>query len=223
MCLLLFVQEVGEENGISLCPTPLPDEREGPDIRLEMEKETMTVMSQGNPPGARDLVVHDEMGPLPFVGEMIADLSWSYDEARESGHQRWTDITLYRVLEESEIKYLIQVVGRSVYYHDVSGPCRKGVRVEVGVLAQDEARYDALVPCRDCNPKDLDDLGDNVTIVVEENLYTLYRCKTADEVVNVLYHRGSQAQKSNLSMKLLRSASTLDEGINHALMKMRRL
>lgn len=184
----------------------------------------MTVMNQGNPSGARDLVVRDEMGPLPFVGEMIADLSWTYDEAHDRGHQRWTDITLYRVLQGSEIKYLIQVIGRSVYYHAPSGHCHRGVNITVGVLAQDEDRYTALVPCSKCKPMDLKDIEDDATIVaVEENLYTLYRCKTADEVVDILYHRGSQAQKSNLSMKLLHTASTYDEGISEALMRMRQL
>lgn len=178
----------------------------------------MTVTSQGKTPGAQDLVVRDEMGPLPFVGELIADLSWTYDEAHDRGHLRWTDITLYRVLQESVYKYLIQVVGRSVVYHDPTGSCHRGVSVTVGALAQDDERYQALEPCKTCKPKDLDKIGDTTPVAVEENLYSLHKCRTAHEVVDVLYRRGN-----HLSLKLLQTASAIDAGIGGATAKMRKL
>ena len=179
----------------------------------------MTVTSQGKTPGASKLVVRDEVGPLPFVGEMVADLSWSFDEAHARGHQRWTDITLYRVMQRSEYKYLIQVVGRSVVYHDPTGSCHRGVNVTVGALARDDDRYQALDPCRECRPQDLGEIKDDAFVVaVEENLYTLHRCKTADAVVDVLYRRGN-----HLSLKLLQTASAFDDGILKAMAKMRKL
>lgn len=186
----------------------------------------MTVTSDEIQSEVNDVVVQDAAGPLRFQGTVVADLSWDYDAAYESGHNRWTDITLYRVLEDdSPYKYVVQVVGRSVMYHRVNGKCRSGVNMPVGLLRQDDSRYQALISCdkRGCAPADLDELDDADMVAVEEDLYTLYRCKDAVEVITIMQNRGNRGQMSNLSVKLLQAASRLDPAFREAMMRTRRL
>lgn len=190
----------------------------------------MTVTDSGNPPGGREIVVHDEIGPRQFIGEVVADLSWTYEAAADRGHDRWTDLTLYRVLQESSAYlYVVQVVGRSVVYHKPTGPCHKGIGSEVGRLKDDVLRWDALQPCERCNPEDLEDYNSSDIVAVEEDLSSLYLCKDADEVVNALYRRGDMSGKrppgqlSSLSVKLLMAACRKDKEIEAAMMNTRQL
>lgn len=186
----------------------------------------MTVTTNENAPGttAHTVVVRDQYGPLKFVGETIADLSWTYDAAAQFGHDRWTDITLYRVLDESsEYAYAIQIMGRSVLYHKPGGVCHRGITMPVSVLAKDVERYQALKACSKCRPAELNDLDDGDKVAVEENLPTLHRCHNAAEVIDVMYTRSKREKRSGLSMKLLQTASTVDEDIAAAMMKMREL
>jgi hypothetical protein len=185
----------------------------------------MTVTSYEIPTSAREIRVHDEFGPLSFVGETVVDLSWSYDAAFERGHTRWTDLTLYRVWQQdSDYDYVIQVVGRSVLYHRSNGSCHQGVSIPVGQLRKDVARYEALEPCdrAGCRPVDLDDLGDTDSVSVEGDLFSLYKCKDAAEVVSSMISRSGRA-KSGLSTKLLHNAAQLDMAIAEAMKQPRRL
>lgn len=185
----------------------------------------MTLTSPELSAEPHEITVKDEAGPLKFYGQTIADLSWTYDDAYERGHNRWTDIALYRVLEEgSSYRYALQVVGRSVLYHRMNSPCRRGINTTVGLIRRDEARYDALIPCPrpGCQPVDLDELTDNEMVAVEEDLPTLYRCSSAVEVVEVLQKRGHGGQMSGLNMKLLQVASR-DPEIAQAMLRTRRI
>lgn len=190
----------------------------------------MTVTDSGNPPGAREIIVHDEIGPRKFCGAVVVDLSWTYDAAAERGHKRWTDITLYRVIQESsDYQYVVQVVGRSVVYHTSGGPCHKGVGVEVRLLYADDDRYQALEPCPRCAPDDLEDFAPTDMVAIEEDLSSLYLCANADEVVSALYRRGDMSGKrppgqlSSLSVKLLTAACRIDKDIEAAMMNARQL
>lgn len=186
----------------------------------------MTVTSHENAFEPVDIEVRDAAGPLQFKGAAVADLSWDYDAAYESGHNRWTDITLYRVLEEgSPYAYAIQIVGRSVLYHRVNSPCRSGVNMTVGYLRRDDDRYQALISCekRGCAPDDLEDLKDSDMVAVEEDLYTLYKCASPVEVVEIMQNRSTRGQMSNLSIKLLQAASRVDVDIYNAMKQTRRL
>lgn len=173
----------------------------------------------------QQIVVRDHLGPMPsFSGKTVADLCWTYDEARERGHRRWTDITLYRVLQDDiPFAYMIQVVGRSVVYHKNGGPCRRGVNLLVGSLVQDEARYDALEACQEpgCEPTDLDDLSDSDKVSVEVDIPSLHKCKDAAEAVKILYDRGGRERESGPSIKLLQAAAIVDEDIAAAMMQVR--
>jgi hypothetical protein len=183
----------------------------------------MTVTNHEISRGSRRIVVRDRFGPLEFVGETVADLSWTYGEARERRHRRWTDLTLYRV-DQSEWRYVVHIVGRSMVYHTPKSPCGRGVGTQVGLLAQDDARYQALVACDrpGCAPMELDDLDDSALVAVEEDLHNLERFRDATGVVEYIYKK-SEGQQSGLSMKLLQTASRLDKDIEEAMMKMRRL
>jgi len=180
----------------------------------------MTVTSEV-PAGFREVIVRDKEGPLPIDAEVVADLSWSYQDAQERGHQRWTDITMYRVVN-ADFTYAIQVTGRSVLYHRTSGRCGHGVNMTVSRLLRNEARYDALVACRNCKPKDLDDLNDQDMVSVEEPIFQLYRCTDADHVVQTMQQRGENGQMSGLSMKLLQAAANVDDAIERAIIDSRR-
>lgn len=186
----------------------------------------MTVTEHEISQGARRIVVRDEYGPLEFVGETVADLSWTYDEAYERGYTRWTDMTLYRVHQaESGTKYVLHVVGRSVLYHAPNGKCRKGVGTQVGLLRRDAKRYEHLAPCEEkgCMPADVDDLAESDIVSVEEDLHTLHRFASAAEVAEFVYSRTSRDGRSGLNMKLLQAASHVDKDIAQAMMQMRRL
>lgn len=182
----------------------------------------MTTTHSERQPGVREITVHDGISPLKFNGELVADLSWDYKAAEERGHKRWTDITLYRVIQDdTPYQYVVQVTGRSVWYHRHDGPCHRGVSVEVGSLFADDARYQALVACTRCMPVDLDDLDSADVVAVEQNLYTLYRCHNAEAVVQTMYGRSTEV--SSLSTKLLQAACLADKAIEAAMTNARRL
>lgn len=184
----------------------------------------MTVAPSERQPAAREITVHDGVSPLKFQGELVADLSWTYEAAEDRGHNRWTDLTLYSVQQPgTPYQYVVQVVGRSVWYHRAGGPCHRGVNVAVRSLFEDEERYQALVACTrtGCQPDDLDDLDPDDVVAVEANLYTLYKCRDAADVVDTMYKRS--AGLSTLSTKLLQAACLSDKAIEEALTNVRHL
>jgi hypothetical protein len=191
-----------------------------------MEKETMTVSIPEEITETREIRVYDELGPRTITGWTVADLSWTYAEAHSYGHDHWTDIALYRVVDNPNMQYAVQIIGRSSVYHRVGGPCSRGVTMLVGKLGEDDDRYQALKPClRDgCKPVDLDDLKNSDSVKVEVNLSKLYECRDADEVVAATYSHGRRDGKnrSGLSIKLLTAAAMVDAEIEQALMRMSR-
>jgi hypothetical protein len=188
--------------------------------------ETMTVGSPEETVQSYEFEVTDGLGPRSLMGWKVAELAWTYEEARLFGHDHWTDITLYRVTGHTDMRYAIQIVGRSSIYHRVDGPCRYGVSMTVGAVAVDEERYEAINPCQrpGCRPKDLEYLRDEDAVKVEVPIPRLYECQDADEVVNVLYSHGRREGRppSSLSVKILNAASLVDPEIKQALMRMRR-
>jgi hypothetical protein len=186
---------------------------------------TMTVAENEASGAAGTIVVKDQEGPLEFTGTLVADLSWNYAIAETYGHKRWTDLTLYRVMEPgSEYEYVLQVVGRSVVYHRAGGSCRSGINLPVGVVMRDMERYRALKACAECRPEDLDFFDEYETIAVEEDLPTLYRCRDAAEFIGVMNSRiQRERNKNGLSKKLLNVASSVDPAIAAAQVRTRRL
>jgi hypothetical protein len=185
----------------------------------------MTVTNENEPGAARKIVVRDQVGPLEFYGELVADLSWTNVEAEQYGHHRWTNLTLYRVLQDgSAYAYALQVVGRSVMYHRAGGDCKSGQPRTVASLKGDSRRWDELKVCPKCYPEDLEDMTPTTVVFVEEDIPTLFRCVDASEVVKVLHGRSRRERGSNgLSLKLLQISSERDEEIAKVLRQARSL
>lgn len=173
----------------------------------------------------QEFVGYDEMGPFPFVGQKIAELSWSYAQARERKYTHWTDIVLYEVAN-APYKYGVQILGRSSLYHRDGGSCAKGVRMSVAKLAEDDERYDGVDPCQvpGCRPKDLEKLQNGDFVWVEVDLPRFYRCRDVDALLGELVHRNRRLGKpvSNLNLRLLNKASLVDDDIKAAVMKLPR-
>lgn len=191
-------------------------------------EEAMTVSTPEEVTQPYDIVVQDSWGPRSIRGWQIVDVSWTAEEARKRGYVRWTDIALYRVVNNSSATYMIQILGRSVVYHRNGGPCsNKGVSMLVGKLSDEtEKTYLQAVPCQEpgCKPEDLSNLQDHDRVQMEVTIPRLYRCKDAGEVVDVLFRHGRRAdgEPSNLNMKLLSAASALDPDIQLVLLNTER-
>lgn len=172
-----------------------------------------------------EFVVCDDFGPFSITGRKIADLSWTYDVARERGYTHWTDIFVFSVDGET-YRYGVQILGRSLVYHRDDSPCHKGMRMTVGKLAEDEDRYDGVDPCQapGCKPKDLQDLKSTDTIWVEMDLPKYYKCSDADDLVATLSRHGRRQGRpvSGLNMKALQQASLVDDDVKAAVMRMPR-
>jgi hypothetical protein len=175
-------------------------------------------------PASNVIVVRDKEGPLSFRGEVMVDLSWSVEEADARRHAKWTDIVLYRDTDpKSPFEYALQIIARSLLYHKVVGGCRRGVAVPVSHLAKDMVRYEFLTACPEpgCNPPELDNLQDNDLVSSEEPIYTLHRCRDADELALVLDKRSRMGAPSGINMKLKQVASQMDPAIEMAILRLR--
>lgn len=161
--------------------------------------------------------VRDVDRVVVFTGEPIVDLTWN---PKTSGHTRltrWTDMVLYEVTQDSPVKFMLQVVGRSLVYHREDG-CRKGVGITVGRLLKNDERYEELVACRDCRPKDLDFLKADVTVNVEEDRFQLHRCYDTEDVINALRDNRTGII-SGLGQKLLSNAASAHAEFRKAMTK----
>ena len=73
-------------------------------------------------------------------------------------------------------------------------------------------------------PEDLDFFEENEIVAVEEDLPTLYKCRSAADFVSVMNGRiQRERNKNGLSMKLLKVASSVDPAIAAEQVKTRRL
>ncbi len=161
---------------------------------------TMTMTVKGGPVEATEIRVRDSAGrQRRFYGELLADVSWdprtatqaksqtSEDTARTKG-VRWTDMILYAAdPDRYPYEYVLQIIGRSIVYHDITGHCNRGTRRLVGDINKEEPdRYEVLQPCPRCRPKDLSVLKDKDIVSAEEDRYSLYMCHTVDDLVDQL-------------------------------------
>jgi hypothetical protein len=150
------------------------------------------------------ITVRDAEGPVTFIGSALVDLSWDTSE-----NLRWTNMVLYTYEGDGPYEYILHVVGRSLVYHKLGG-CRKGVRTKVGAIAQDEARWQELVQCRFCNPKDLEDLDNEDEVLEEKNRPSIYYCQTPEEVIEALRNKKDGGNLSGLALSLLDTAAMRD-------------
>ncbi len=177
---------------------------------------------------AQKIVLQTEEGPRSFLGYVIVDLSLNaasvVDPPASLGwgpRYQWTDMALYRMVNHAEAQYLVYIVGNSVLYHRLNGPChQKGAIRSVGELV-DDTRYELFRPCKKpgCYPSapwdHLEDLADDDHVTVERQRYTRHKCASAMDVVENL--RDDKGDISGLALKLLQESARKDSGIAAAM------
>lgn len=172
--------------------------------------------------GATEIVVQDAGGPRSFRGELISDLSWDNETARDACRgkgegTRWTDMTLYRAFDRGlpGVAYVLHTVGRSLVYHQHGSECRRGVRFRVDILGKTD-RYDELEPCPRCRPAPLDEIDDEKYVAVEIDRPKIYKCRNGAQVLESLKDSYTGVI-SGLGQGLLEDAAMKDEGIQRAI------
>lgn len=186
--------------------------------------EDTTALGEPLAPGwvlARD--THGE--DLEFPGELVADSS-SDDQTQT----RWTELVLYRLTDDTG-RYVLQVIGRSLIYHALTG-CSRGVQVTLRELADRYLSEDCAdpipEPCADCHPVDIeadDALVDGTVVKMEVDWYAAHECPTVPVLLERLrLTRGRSAgQFSMPALLLLDRAKRVDPAIAAALSQVRRL
>lgn len=184
----------------------------------------------------RKIVLQAEDGPRSFFGYVIVDLSLDAatvvdppKELKWYPRYRWTDMALYRVVDPpAAAEYAVHVVGRSVLYHRINGPChrvdssaRKGM-VRTVLDLEDDPRYELLRACGKpgCYAAvplwhHLETLPGGARVAVEVERPSVLKCSDAPQVVDRLRDEGGDL--SELALKLLREAAQKDEGIAAAM------
>lgn len=193
----------------------------------------MTVI-EGERVTGQQVTARDVDGPVSFRGEVLVDLSWTPTPVDEPSMGapllRWTDMLLYRVLEDSPYQYALQIVGRSVVYHRPGGPCRRGVRKTVEKLAENEDRFYTLRPCtkRGCYRGvsvafllEKTEEQDQDVLAVETDRYTLHKCEDPQGVIDAL--RDENGVVSGLGQQLLDAACDEDPTIASTMMTGKKL
>jgi hypothetical protein len=93
----------------------------------------------------------------------------------------------------------------------------------VGLLREDDDRYQALLACEQCNPIELEELSDDAMVAYEQDIPTLYKCADAEAVVKIFQSRSRYGVMSGINLKILQTASALDRSIADAMIKLRSL
>lgn len=147
------------------------------------------------------------LGTVTFRGHRLAHVStrrafYRDDKGveRERQRPRWTEMTLYSVVE-SKYAYVLYIEGLSVLTHRIGSSCDKGVAMSVDDLPQDAEA------CPECRP----DLTAG-RVSFEEDRLTLYRDETVNDVLRDLKasRNKSATALSNPAMRLIQEASALD-------------
>jgi hypothetical protein len=178
----------------------------------------------------QEYVVEDTLGPVVLYGEIISQIRHQNGVPGAPMRERWTDMTLYRVLDpNSKYRYAVHVVGRSIVYHRNDTPCaeRKVSRwlrdTVKNISLQDPERYKYLVPCRTygCRPGELENLPDETVVAVETDDHKLLIAPAAKLIVRSFYTEYGKI--GSLAADLIRDAASKDQHIRKALSVPRRL
>lgn len=230
--------QVTQAFGIELSVTLLRETRKDPALEgrppvtfFESESgANLTRKLKENRVPAQEFVVKDSLGPVEFSGEIIAEVKHRNGDPGMPVRRRWTDMTLYRVLEpRSKSRYAIHVVGRSVTYHSADTLCRQArnshwTKITVKELEHsDPDRYEALLPCLDrvCRPGDLDDLDDDAVIWTESDDHKLLTATSAKNIIRAFY--GEFGKVNAIATTLLEDAARVNSQIREALEMPRRI
>jgi hypothetical protein len=170
----------------------------------------------------REHTVSAAMGDWAFWGELLAE-----EDTRIARRPRWTEMALYRQWDVREDDsepdaprgYVLHIIGCSVLYHVHRGGCRRGQDIagsEIGTEGE---------PCPDCRPPRPPDA--NTVYDMEEDLFTVYACPAADDVLERLRDRRvPETEVGHLSVparRLMQKAAEKDDGIAQAISAVRRL
>lgn len=167
----------------------------------------------------QEFQVFDRLGPLTLRGRILASCRWD-----KTDKPRWTDMVLYGVVDtESEYKYGLEIIARSVIYHRMGSSCVRPRQrfTTVGEVYRSNFRWTNLIPCGKCKPGDLHDLNDNDRIAEEKDKHQLYLCTDAADIVKKLYRR--QGEITEIAAKLLYQAAQKDPSIAQAWKSNRRV
>lgn len=146
-----------------------------------------------------------------FTGEQLSSASSAYP-----GSLRWTEIDIYRT---EAGHYILARRGRSVVYHRLDSDCvtRYAATVQVGQLV-DEAIYDDAEPCPVCNPADLDDLGEDDIIRLEQTNPAVFISDDAHGLIETGKNRDKDGLvfMNKVTQHALRIAASKDPAIAEA-------
>lgn len=145
------------------------------------------------PEGAETQVIRvpDAGRTLEFPGVLLGEVSTQIRD-----NPRWLEISLYKVTDGTG-RYVLHLCGASVVYHRHKGPCNTGVPTLAAAMPLDAE------PCRICRPSPIPDEESDLMAWsmddpvkgeghwtplwdLEQDRYTTYRCKNAEEVVERL-------------------------------------
>ncbi len=128
--------------------------------------------------GAETEVVRVPGAPgLEFPGFLLGEVSTQIRD-----NPRWLEISLYKVSDGTG-RYVLHLCGASVVYHKHNSPCNTGVPTSAVKMPLDAE------PCKVCQPGMVPEAGDLIRLGVwdlEQDRYTTYKCRSAEEVIDTL-------------------------------------
>lgn len=167
----------------------------------------------------KQFTVHDRLGPVKFVGQRLAYCKWGGGEDK----LRWTDMALYKITtEESEYRYVLEIIAKSYLYHRMDGPCvRSRHRTSrVADIRANGHRWENLRPCPRCAPGELEDMQDSDTVSEETDDRTILPCTSPSDIIKKLYQRNGEI--SEVAAECLQQAAKEDPEIATAWITVRR-
>lgn len=140
----------------------------------------MTAVTEGTTP-QQIIQIPDAGRTLQFYGHLLGGVS-----TQIRNQPRWLEISLYKVTDGTG-RYILHLCGASVVYHRHDGPCNTGVPTKEPDMPLDAE------PCRICRPSPVPSAVTRLNLDrvlgvwdLEQDRYTTYVCKNADEVVDRL-------------------------------------
>jgi len=148
-----------------------------------------------------------------FTGWHLAEST-----TQTSTSARWTDMDLYRVANpQTEVHYVLFTMGYSNVYHQPGHKCSSGSQMSVALLPEDAE------PCWSCIKRG-QVLPEGAPVLLEDDIPTLYECKTAVDVVRALLDNKRGGGKQNASRPasdLLHKAALVDPAFDADVLEVR--
>jgi hypothetical protein len=117
----------------------------------------------------------DDLRTIEFEGDLIGEATNRMDQPR------WTEVRIYRT---DTGRFVSEVVGRSIVFHDAAARCASGRREQYAGLGED------LYQCDKCKP----DFSDCEEVKVERDRITVRDWGTWEEMIEGLKIDGRQGR-----------------------------